>query len=108
MARRGFIISVFLPATVVLADDNPRIPGLVARILGDEFRIVAHVTDGEELLEAAERLHPDVLIVDVAMPRLNGIQAVERMGSHKTAAIVSVVTGWPRVVPLNWLTRPAR
>ena len=78
------------PSTVVLADDNPRIPGLVARILGSEFRIIAHVTDGEALVEAACRLCPDVLIVDVAMPRLNGIQAVEQLClcRAQTAAIV--------------------
>jgi DNA-binding NarL/FixJ family response regulator len=66
--------------TVVLADDNPRIQGLVARILRDEFQIVASVGDGDKLIEAAGQFLPDVIVVDISMPGLSGIDAVKRLG----------------------------
>jgi len=74
--------------TVLLADDNPRIHGLVARILGDEFQMLDGAADGEELIETALRLMPDVLVVDIGMPRLNGIEAVKRLSSWRPAAVV--------------------
>ena len=87
------------PPTVLLADDNPRIHRLVAKILGDEFHLLGGAADGEELIEAARRLMPDVLVVDIGMPGLNGIEAVKRLHSWRPPAVVFLTShGEPSLV----------
>lgn len=78
--------------TLLLADDHPAFREGLSLILAeeDDFQIVAKVGDGWEAVKAAERLLPDVAIVDVAMPGLDGIQALKqiRTKSPKTAVVV--------------------
>ena len=74
---------------VLLADDHGGVLDTVARLLVPEFDVVGAVTDGYGLLSAAERLKPDVVIVDISMPILNGIEAVRRlMESGSLAQVV--------------------
>jgi chemotaxis response regulator CheB len=47
------------------------------RLLADDFELVGMVEDGRELVLAAKKLQPDVAILDISMPRLNGIDAME-------------------------------
>ncbi|MCH7777977.1 MAG: response regulator, partial [Gemmatimonadetes bacterium] len=61
---------------VLLADDHGDMLDTVALLLVSEFDVVGTVTNGKALLSAAERLKPDVVIVDISMPILNGIEAV--------------------------------
>lgn len=63
-------------ARVVLADDNDAIRDLVAQILEPTYDLVGSVADGQSLVEAVSRLRPDVGIVDISMPVMNGIEAV--------------------------------
>lgn len=78
--------------TLLLADDHPAFREGLSLILAEEndFEIVAKVGDGWEAVKAAERFLPNVAIVDVAMPGLNGIEALKqiRMKSPRTAVIV--------------------
>jgi DNA-binding NarL/FixJ family response regulator len=60
---------------VLLADDHALLLGAYEKLLADEFDIVGQVTDGRALLEAAERLRPDVVVLDISMPLLNGLEA---------------------------------
>ncbi len=62
---------------VLLADDH-RIEGLRS-LLAEEFDLVEIVEDGVALIEAAKRLRPDVIIADITMPRLNGIEALMQL-----------------------------
>lgn len=66
-------------ARLVLADDHRLLAEVCCRILEPEFQVVAVVTDGRTLIEAALALKPDVVIVDIAMPRLNGLDAAEQI-----------------------------
>jgi two-component system nitrate/nitrite response regulator NarL len=68
---------------VLLADDYPAMLSRVRDLLTPEFDIVATAADGQEALELAERLHPDVAIMDISMPVLNGLDAAARM-THLT------------------------
>jgi DNA-binding NarL/FixJ family response regulator len=65
--------------TVLLADDDPVFLGLVCQLLKSEFEVVGVVGDGQALLAAANDLHPDLLVTDISMPRLNGFQAARQL-----------------------------
>jgi DNA-binding NarL/FixJ family response regulator len=58
-------------------------------LLADEFELVGVVEDGRAMIEAAERLRPEVIVADVAMPNLNGFEALVRL--RKSHANVKVV-----------------
>jgi DNA-binding NarL/FixJ family response regulator len=60
---------------VLLADDHPAMLALTAAALAAEYLVVGSVGDGCALLAEAERLRPDVIVLDITMPRLDGIQA---------------------------------
>jgi len=48
-------------------------------LLEPQYEVVGSVTDGRALLEAAEKLRPDIIVVDIAMPRLNGLDAARQL-----------------------------
>jgi DNA-binding NarL/FixJ family response regulator len=81
-------VAVTTPITVLVADDNPRVHGLVRRILGEDYRIVGEVVSGEAMLECVERLLPDVLVVDISMPGISGIEAVRRIQMWRPPVVV--------------------
>jgi DNA-binding NarL/FixJ family response regulator len=60
---------------VLLADDHAQTMQLWRTLLEPEFDIVGTVNDGESLVHEAERLAPDVIVSDIAMPRMSGIAA---------------------------------
>jgi CheY-like chemotaxis protein len=64
---------------VLLADDHPAMLALTADALASECLVVGKVADGYELLAEAERLHPDVIVLDITMPRLDGIEAARQL-----------------------------
>jgi DNA-binding NarL/FixJ family response regulator len=64
---------------ILLADDNEEILESVQSLLESPFDIVESVGDGESLLESAIRHQPDVIVSDISMPKLSGIQAVSRL-----------------------------
>ncbi|SRR5882724_12957937 len=68
-----------MKARILLADDHPRFPELEQHLLESEFEVVGKVGDGQALLEEAIRLKPDVIVTDISMPILNGIEAVDRL-----------------------------
>lgn len=69
-----------MPAVrIVLADDNRALLTELTAQLGEEFAIVGTAEDGEGTLTAVERAEPDVLILDISMPLLNGLQVAARL-----------------------------
>ena len=63
-------------ARVLLADDHRMMAEGLKRLLEPEFELVGLVEDGRALVEAAARLKPDVIVADITMPRLNGLDAI--------------------------------
>jgi len=61
-------------ARVVIADDHPLVLETVTRVLAEHFDVLAAVSDGTAALDAARRLDPDVVVLDLQMPGLNGLQ----------------------------------
>lgn len=64
---------------VLLADDHRLVAEGLVRLLEPEFELLGVVGDGRELLEAATRLKPDVIVSDLTMPELNGVEALEEL-----------------------------
>jgi len=60
---------------VLLADDHALLLGAFEKLLSGEFEIVGQAADGRALVAAAERLKPDVIVLDISMPLLNGLEA---------------------------------
>jgi DNA-binding NarL/FixJ family response regulator len=64
-----------MSARVLLADDHALLLGALEKLLVDECEVVGQVADGRALVEAAERLRPDIIVLDISMPLLNGLEA---------------------------------
>jgi DNA-binding NarL/FixJ family response regulator len=74
---------------VLLADDHQSFLDVAKRLLEPEFEVVKTVDDGEALLEEAARLTLDVIVLDISMPKLNGIEAARQLkAAGSTAKIV--------------------
>ena len=74
---------------VLLADDSPSMLQAARRSLEPEFQIVGTVDSGQAVLEAVEQLHPDVLILDISMEPVDGLEAARRLThTGSTAKIV--------------------
>lgn len=65
--------------TVLLADDHRIVLEGLKGLLADEFEVVGMVEDGRALLEQVQKLCPEVIVVDIAMPLLNGIDAIRQI-----------------------------
>ncbi|AFM24829.1 response regulator [Desulfomonile tiedjei] len=76
-------------ARVLLADDHRIVAEGLKSILEPEFELVGIVEDGRTLVEAVEKLQPDVVVADVSMPLLNGIEAMRQFKKkYKNIAVV--------------------
>lgn len=79
-------------ATVLLADDHAIVAEGLASLLHGEFALVGTVADGAQLVETARRLRPDLIVTDLAMPGLNGLDALRQLKADGLAARVVVLT----------------
>jgi DNA-binding NarL/FixJ family response regulator len=79
--------------TVLLADDHAIVTDGLARILNEaHFNVVGAVRNGQQLLDAATRLRPDVIITDLSMPGLSGLDALARLRTAHVQSKVIVLT----------------
>jgi DNA-binding NarL/FixJ family response regulator len=77
---------------VLLADDHTLVADGLRRILEPECEVVGAVEDGRSLLVAAEKLKPDIILLDISMPLLNGVDAARRLRDTVPRARVIFVT----------------
>jgi DNA-binding NarL/FixJ family response regulator len=77
---------------ILLADDHPKMLEQVARSLAGESEIVGTVHSGEQLIEAARALDPDLIILDISMPGLNGIEAANQLKKSGSRAKLIFLT----------------
>src|SRR5215831_11484794 len=68
-----------LQARVLLVDDHAAVVERVSKLLSSEFAVVATAAGGLEMLDACERYDPDVIVSDVSMPGLSGIEASRKI-----------------------------
>jgi DNA-binding NarL/FixJ family response regulator len=79
-------------ARLLIADDHMLLAEACKSFLEPEFQVVGIVTTGRELLRVAEELKPDVAVVDVAMPQLNGLDATEHLKRTQPSCKVVFMT----------------
>jgi DNA-binding NarL/FixJ family response regulator len=82
------------PVRVLVADDHPIYRDGLAVLLAsvDGLEVVGTAADGVEAVAAALRLRPDVVVMDVQMPRLNGVEATRRLAAEAPAVGIVVLT----------------
>jgi DNA-binding NarL/FixJ family response regulator len=77
---------------LLLAEDHEELLHQVTMLLASEFDIVGAVRDGAALLETAAALRPDVVVADLKMPKLNGIEAGRKLLELKLCKAVVLLT----------------
>lgn len=70
---------------ILLADDHRLLTGALKSMLEPDYEVVGAAFDGQSLLEEAERLHPDVVVLDISMPKLNGLDAAKKLRQRSPA-----------------------
>ena len=80
--------------TVILADDHPVVRTGIKSLINesDDIEIVAEASDGKEALELVESKRPNVLITDISMPHLTGIELAEKVNEQFSETKVLVLT----------------
>jgi DNA-binding NarL/FixJ family response regulator len=74
---------------VLIADDHKIVVEGLKKLLSFDFEVIGTVADGRELIAASEKLHPDVIVADISMPNLNGIEAVRQIKKlHEEVKVV--------------------
>jgi DNA-binding NarL/FixJ family response regulator len=79
---------------VIVADDHHLVRQGIRALLerADDIEVVGEAADGQEAVELVQRLAPDVLVMDIAMPRLNGTQATQRVCALGTTTQVVILS----------------
>ena len=77
---------------VLLADDHPIVVEGLATLLKNRFDLVGTVSNGNELIDLARKLRPDVIVADISMPVVSGLEALRRLKAAKSDAKVIFLT----------------
>jgi NarL family two-component system response regulator LiaR len=82
--------------TVIIADDHVLVRQGTRSLLETEpdIEVVGEASDGEEAIQLVEKLHPDVALIDIAMPKVNGIEATRRIKADYPATAVLILTAY--------------
>jgi len=82
--------------TILLAEDHVVVRESIRQSLEREtsLRVVGEASDGEEAVQMARQLKPDVIIMDISMPKLNGIEATERIKAFQPSAVILILTAY--------------
>ena len=87
---------------ILLADDHQIVLDGLKSLLDPEFELCGTANDGMELVQRAKALRPDVVVADISMPLLNGIDAMRRMREEGVEAVVVLLT---MHTDMSYLTR---
>src|SRR5260370_13476342 len=79
---------------IVIADDHPIFRDGIRKLLmlEEDFRVVAEARDGKEVLEVPDEHQPDILLLDLKMPGLDGLTALQKLQNSRTKTKVIVLT----------------
>lgn len=77
---------------LLVAEDYAPMRDKIVGTLEKEYSVIAAVGDGQEMLDAESRLGPDVVVLDISMPKMNGIEAATRLKERASAAKIVFLT----------------
>ena len=77
---------------ILLGDDHPEVLNGLRGLLDELGEVVGIVEDGQALVEAAQRLAPDIIISDISMPRMNGLEATRALQACAPQSKVIILT----------------
>jgi len=82
--------------SILLAEDHVVVRESFRQFLEREanFEIVGEAGDGEEAVHMANQLNPDVIVMDISMPKLNGIEATKRIKAQQPSAVILILTAY--------------
>jgi DNA-binding NarL/FixJ family response regulator len=78
--------------TVVIADDHPEMLEVVSHLLQEEFDIVSTVQDGVSALQVVTELKPAVVILDISMPKMDGIEVAQELKKLKLSSKIIFIS----------------
>jgi DNA-binding NarL/FixJ family response regulator len=83
-----------MAATILIVDDNAQLRALLRGLATQEpdCHVVGEAADGAEAIHLAQALQPDIVLLDLAMPRVNGLEALRRIKAARPATTVIIVT----------------
>jgi CheY-like chemotaxis protein len=86
---------------VLLVDDSPAFRGLLQWYLGTlpEIEVVAEASDGEQAIAEVTRLRPDVVLMDVRMPKMDGLEATRRIRAGRESPRILLLTNHATAIP---------
>jgi len=86
---------------VLIADDHPVVRDGLSGIFGgaEDFEVVGLASDGEEAVELARRLKPDVVLMDLRMPRMDGVTAIRRLAPAQRILVLTTFDADTDVLP---------
>jgi DNA-binding NarL/FixJ family response regulator len=84
---------VRMPQTVLIVDDHAGFRASARRLLSrHDYDVVGEAADGKEALAAADALRPDVVLLDVGLPDIDGLEVARRLGEDQPAAAVVLIS----------------
>ena len=81
-------------ATILIVDDNVQLRAIMRGITAQEsdLHVVGEAEDGAEAIRLTRELQPDIVLLDLAMPRVNGLEALQQIKAERPATKVIIVT----------------
>jgi twitching motility two-component system response regulator PilH len=77
--------------TILVVDDSPTALKITSEILTEEGFNVVGATDGEEALEIASQVHPDLIVLDIILPKKNGFQVCRQLKTESATADIKIL-----------------
>ena len=88
------LFTMIAPIRVLLVDDNPEFIDATERFLSTDswLEVIGHTLSGEEALDRSSQLKPDLVLMDLAMPRMNGLETTRQLKAMPGAPRVIILT----------------